>query len=45
MCMQTKSDKKKAIEELEDVVGIGRSHAIELYDKGINSVKQLNKRC
>jgi DNA polymerase beta len=39
----TKNEKKNAIEELEDVVGIGRAHAIELYDKGIMSVKQLKK--
>tara|TARA_B100001121_G_scaffold291968_1_gene293185 strand:- start:10067 stop:11122 length:1056 start_codon:yes stop_codon:yes gene_type:complete len=38
-----KNEKKNAIEELEDVVGIGRAHAIELYDKGIKSVKQLKK--
>ena len=36
-----KNDKKIAIEELEEIVGIGRSHAIELYEKGIKSVKQL----
>jgi DNA polymerase beta len=37
----TKNEKKVAIEELEDIVGVGRAHAIELYDKGINSVKEL----
>ena len=39
----TKNEKKIAIEELEEIVGIGRSHAIELYEKGINNVKQLKK--
>lgn len=39
----TKNEKKVAIEELEDIVGVGRAHAIELYDKGINSVKELKK--
>jgi len=39
-----KNEKKSIIEELENVVGIGRSHAIELYEKGIISVKQLKKK-
>lgn len=39
----TKNEKKIAIEQLEDIVGVGRAHAIELYDKGITSVKQLKK--
>lgn len=39
----TKNEMKIAIEQLEDIVGVGRTHAIELYDKGIMSVKQLKK--
>lgn len=39
----TKNEKKNAIEELEDIVGVGRAHAIELYEKGITNVKQLKK--
>ena len=39
----TKSEKKNAIEELEEIVGIGRSHALELYEKGINSIKELKQ--
>ena len=38
-----KNEKKNIIEELEDIVGIGRAHAIELYEKGITSIKQLKK--
>jgi len=39
----TSNEKKIVIEELEDIVGIGRAHAIELYEKGINNIKQLKK--
>lgn len=39
----TKNEKKNAIEELEDIVGVGRAHALELYEQGITSVKQLKK--
>lgn len=39
----TKSEKKNTIEELEEIVGIGRSHALELYEKGINSIKELKQ--
>lgn len=35
--------KKKALEDLESVVGIGPAIALELYDKGIKSVKKLIK--
>jgi DNA polymerase/3'-5' exonuclease PolX len=34
---------KKALEELESVVGIGRSHALELIKEGITSVEMLKK--
>jgi len=39
-----KKEKKKAIEELETVVGIGHSKAVELYNQGIKSVKDLKKQ-
>jgi len=39
----TKNEKKNTIEELEDIVGIGRAHAIELYDKGIKNIEELKK--
>ena len=42
--VDNKKDKKKAIEDLESVVGIGYTHAIMLYNKGITSVKQLKKK-
>ena len=38
-----KKEKNKSIEDLESVVGIGHSHAIELYNQGIKSVKELKK--
>jgi DNA polymerase beta len=41
--VDNKKEKKKAIDDLESVVGIGHIHAIELYNKGITSVKQLKK--
>lgn len=37
-------EKKKAIEDLESVVGIGHVHALELFDKGIKSVNDLKKK-
>jgi len=36
-----KTDKKNSIEELESIVGVGRSHAVELYEQGATSVKKL----
>lgn len=42
--IDNKKEKNKAIEDLESVVGIGHTIAIELYNnKGITSVKQLKK--
>lgn len=41
--VDNKQQKNKAIEDLESVVGIGHTIAIELYNKGITSVKQLKK--
>jgi len=40
---QTK-EKKKAIEDLESVVGIGHVHALDLFNKGIKSVADLKKK-
>lgn len=37
-------DKQIALEELESVVGIGHVKALELYNNGITSVKQLKKQ-
>jgi len=37
-------EKKKALDDLESVVGIGHSHALELYSSGITSVKDLKKK-
>jgi len=34
---------EKALEDLESVVGIGRTHALELIEKGITSVDKLKK--
>ena len=36
-----KNEKKNSIEELEEIVGIGRANAIDLYEKGITSIKLL----
>ena len=38
-----KKEKKKALEELESIIGVGRSKAIEFYEMGITSVKELKK--
>lgn len=40
---KTMKEHNKALEDLESVVGIGRSHAIELIKQGITSVAQLKK--
>ena len=42
--IDTKKEKKEALENLEEIVGIGRAHAIELYDKGITSVEILKQK-
>ena len=36
--------KKKIIADLESVVGIGHSHALELFNSGVKSVKDLIKK-
>ena len=40
----TNTEKKQALQDLESVVGIGHVHALELYNKGITSVKDLKKQ-
>lgn len=42
--VDTKKDKKKAIEELENVIGIGKVNATDFYDMGITSVKMLKEK-
>ncbi len=42
--IDTKKEKKNVIELLEEVVGIGRANAIELYEKGITSVDDLKNK-
>jgi DNA polymerase beta len=42
--IDTKKEKKEALENLEEIVGIGRAHALELYDKGVISVEILKEK-
>jgi DNA polymerase/3'-5' exonuclease PolX len=42
--VDSKKEKKHVIELLEEVVGIGRANAIELYEKGITSVEDLKNK-
>lgn len=42
--VDTTKEKKKALEDLESVVGIGHIHAVELHNAGIKSVKDLIKK-
>jgi DNA polymerase/3'-5' exonuclease PolX len=37
-------EKEKIIEELEEVIGIGRAMAVEFYNQGITSVKMLKEK-
>jgi DNA polymerase/3'-5' exonuclease PolX len=37
-------DKEKIIEELEEVIGIGRAIAVDFYNQGIRSVKMLKDK-
>jgi len=37
-------EKKKILDDLESVVGIGHSHALEFYNQGIKSVADLKKK-
>lgn len=39
-----KQEKNKSINELEEIVGIGRAHALELYEQGITSIKILKDK-
>ena len=42
--VDTKKEKKMAIEDLENVIGIGKAIATEYYDMGITSVKMLKEK-
>lgn len=42
--IDNKKEKKHVIELLEEVVGIGKANAIELYEKGITSVDDLKNK-
>lgn len=42
--IDTAKEKKKAIEDLESVVGIGHVNALEFFNQGIKSVKDLIKK-
>ena len=42
--VDTNIDKKKIIEDLESVVGIGPVNALEFFNQGIKSVKDLKKK-
>ena len=42
--VDTNIEKKKIIEDLESVVGIGHVNALEFFNQGIKSVKELKKK-
>lgn len=42
--VNVKQEKNKSINELEEIVGIGRAHALELYEQGITSIKMLKDK-
>lgn len=42
--IDTKKEKISAINELEEIVGIGRAHALELYEQGITTIKMLKEK-
>ena len=42
--VDVKKEKRQAIENLEEIVGIGRSKALELVDRGITSVEMLQEK-
>lgn len=42
--VDNKKEKKNIINDLESVVGIGHVHAVELFNKGVISVKDLKKK-
>ena len=41
---EVSQDKEKALEELEQIVGVGRAKALEFYDQGITSIKILKQK-
>ena len=42
--VDSKKDKRQAIENLEEIIGVGRAKALELVDKGITSVDELKEK-
>ena len=42
--VDAKRDKQKAIEDLEEIIGVGRSNALDFYEKGIKNVKMLKQK-
>lgn len=42
--VDAKKEKNDSINELEKIVGVGRAKALELYEKGITSIKQLKDK-
>jgi len=40
----TNGDKEKSINELEEIVGVGRVKALEFYNQGIKTVKMLKQK-
>jgi DNA polymerase/3'-5' exonuclease PolX len=42
--VDAKKEKNDSINELEEIVGVGRAKALELYEKGITSIKQLKEK-
>ena len=40
----TNGDKEKSINELEEIVGVGRVKALEFYNQGITTVKMLKQK-
>ena len=42
--VDSKRDKQKALEELEEIIGVGRSNALEFYENGIKTVKMLKQK-
>ena len=39
-----KKEKNDSINDLEKIIGVGRARAVELYEQGVSSVKELKKK-
>ena len=39
-----KKEKNDSLNDLENIIGVGRARALELYEQGITSVKELKKK-